>query len=351
MFRRSGRKGNYAYAVARVKAKKAKLLTEEDYDKLLQMAVPEISRYISEIGYQKEMVDYAGKYSGLDLLEHALNANLARVLHGVLSSTEGELNTMVSAYLEKWDFWNLKMILRGKSYGLSADEIRDHLIIAGSLSAESLDKLLALDLGDDLMLAFAKMSGISSQDVLASYKDVDNKIGSIEDFLDKYYYYRLLASVDPSNTPGKMFRDYIRREIDAKNLETILKLKAEGIYGEPVMKYIIPGGKEVDLKLATQLANAETIPSISSDVQQLEFYEFLKPLVENEGVLIRDVVREMQKYEIAQAKKFAHMYPLSVVPVVDFVIHKEFEVSNIRTVARGLESGLDKDKIKELLVI
>ena len=59
----------------------------------------------------------------------------------------------------------------------------------------------------------------------------------------------------------------------------------------------------------------------------------------------------MKKYEIAQAKKFAHMYPLSVVPVIDYMIHKEIEVNNIRTVARGIESGLDKDIIKGLLVI
>ena len=55
MFNRSGRAGNYAYAVSRVKAKKALLLKDEDYNKMLLMSVPEISRYISESGYQKEM--------------------------------------------------------------------------------------------------------------------------------------------------------------------------------------------------------------------------------------------------------------------------------------------------------
>ena len=59
MFNRSGRTGNYAYTVSRVKAKKAQLLKEEDYNKMLQLSVPEISRYISETGYQKEVVDLA----------------------------------------------------------------------------------------------------------------------------------------------------------------------------------------------------------------------------------------------------------------------------------------------------
>ena len=59
MFNRSGRAGNYAYAVSRVKAKKALLLKDEDYNKMLLMSVPEISRYISESGYQKENSNYA----------------------------------------------------------------------------------------------------------------------------------------------------------------------------------------------------------------------------------------------------------------------------------------------------
>lgn len=59
----------------------------------------------------------------------------------------------------------------------------------------------------------------------------------------------------------------------------------------------------------------------------------------------------MDKYKIAQAKKFSHMYPLSVIPIIDYMIHKENEVSNIRMIARGLENGLNKDTIKGLLVI
>ncbi|MBQ8179033.1 MAG: ATP synthase A1 subunit C [Candidatus Methanomethylophilaceae archaeon] len=350
MFRRSGRKGNYAYTVARVKAKKSLLLGEEDYNKMLQMSVPEISRYISESGYQKEMAELAGRIEGIDLVEHATYANMAKVFSSILAASQGELETMVAAYLEKWDIWNLKVILRGKSYGLGADEIREDLVPAGSLGAESLEKLIALDSIDDAIVNFAKMDKVNGQELLDIYKESGN-LGSVEDYLDKYHYARLLASIDPSSRPTKMFQEYVRKEIDVRNLETILKLKAEGIYGEQVMQYIIPGGKQVDKKLAVQLANAETIAAAASDLSQLEFYEIIKDLVEADEVRIRDVVSEMKRYEIAQAKKFSHLYPLSVVPILDYMIHKEIEVGNIRTISRGVESGLDKETIKGLLVI
>ena len=50
-------------------------------------------------------------------------------------------------------------------------------------------------------------------------------------------------------------------------------------------------------------------------------------------------------------KSFSHLYPLSIIPIIDYMIHKENEVNNIRIIARGIESGLDKDIINGLLVI
>ena len=351
MFRRSGRKGNYAYTVARVKAKKSLLLGEEDYNKMLQMSVPEISRYISESGYQKEMADLAGKFEGVDPAATATYTSMAKVFSSILAASQGGLETMVAAYFEKWDIWNLKVILRGKSYGLDAEAIREDLVPAGSLGAESLEKLISLESSEDIISNYAKMAKMNGQEILDAYKESGNNLGAVEDYCDKYHYYRLLSSIDPSSRPTKMFEEYVRKEIDVRNLETILKLKAEGIYGETVMQYIIPGGKQVDKKLAVQLANAETIAAAASDLSQLEFYEIIKDLVEADSVNLRDVVSEMKKYEIAQAKKFSHLYPLSVVPILDYMIHKEIEVSNIRTIARGIESGLSKETIKGLLVI
>ncbi len=350
MFRRSGKKGNYAYTVARVKAKKALLLKEEDYNKMLMMSVPEISRYVSESGYQKEMTDLAGRMSGLDLLEYATYASMAEVFRSILSASEGELKDMVVAYLAKWDYWNLKVILRGKSYGLQADRIREDLVPAGSLGAEALDKLIAYDTEDETLAGFAAMTHMAfPQDVLSGVK-AEKNLGLLEDYMDKCYYENLVESIDPSTRPTKLFLDYIKHEIDSKNLETILKLKIEGITGDKVMEYFIAGGKQIDKKLAQQLANAETISAALPDISQLDVYESIKDGLEGTPSTTK-VISGMQKYRMENARHFSHLYPLSAIPVFDFMIHKESEVSNIRIVARGIDSGLDKATIKQLLVI
>ena len=86
MFGRSGKKGNYAYIVARVKSKKAALLKDDAYSKMLLMSLPEISRFISESGYQKEITELTGKYSGVDLIEHATYINMARLFRSIFKT-------------------------------------------------------------------------------------------------------------------------------------------------------------------------------------------------------------------------------------------------------------------------
>jgi V/A-type H+-transporting ATPase subunit C len=243
------------------------------------------------------------------------------------------------------------VILRGKTYGVDNESIKEDLVPAGQLNEAMLDRLLSLETDKEILTEFSKMEHLEiTPEMISAYK-ADGHLRSIEDYLDKLYYKNVLKSIDPSSRPAHLFQDYVRREIDIINLETILILKMEGICGDDVMNYIIPGGKQIDKKLATQLANAETISAAANDLAQLDFYEDIKETLGAETKSLKDLVAGMKKYHIRQAKKFSHLYPLSVIPVLDFMINKKVEVDNIRIIARGIESGIDRDTIKGLLVI
>lgn len=350
MFGRKGKKGNYAYTVARVKAKKSALLKEDAYSKMLMMSLPEISRFISESGYQKEITELTGKYNGVDLIEHATYANMANLFKGILNSSEGELKDMIAADLERWDAWNLKVILRGKSFGLDMDQMKEDLVPAGQLGLAQLETLMGYGSEEEILQAYGKYVDLAiPQSVLAAYGEEKN-LAIIEDYLDKAYYERLLLNVDPSSRPKRLFQDFIRNEIDITNLETILKLKKEGITGDVILGYYIPGGAQIDKKLATQLASADSVSAMANDLAQLDFYDDIKDALDDSKSL-KDIVAALTKYHRKQAKTFTHLYPLSVIPVIDYMIHKETEVNNIRIIARGIESGLDKEIIKGLLVV
>jgi V/A-type H+-transporting ATPase subunit C len=349
MFRSSGN-GNFAYTSARVKAKKSKLLKEEDYNKLLMMSVPEMSQYISEAGYSKEMADLANRYSGLELLEYATYANMAKAFRSILQSSTGELSNMVEAYLTKWDFENVITIVRGRKYGLTAEQIREDLVPAGSLTSEDFEKLMSTNSIDDAIEFIKKKLGVHIPEEAVGVLKESGNLQPLEDNLVKEYYRKLLASISKNDRPTDIFRTYVKDCIDIKNVETVMKFKADKITGGIVAQFWIPGGYEVDEKVMEQLAAAPDVQSVLNEIQNLRMYADIKDDLKEDST-VSDVVGAMDRYKARLANKVSHMYPLSVIPVVDYMIHKEYEVRNIRLIAHGTDSGLDRDRLKAMLVI
>lgn len=349
--RKRKKRGNYPYTVTRVKAKKSLLIKKEEYDKMLMMSLPEISRYMSETGYQKEMSELASRIEGIDLVEHAAYLNMSRVFKEILDASDGDLHTMISAYLDKWNVWNVKVIIRGKSFGLDEKSIREDLITAGSLKEAQLEKLLALPTIEEVLTEYGRMDSIAiPEEIKTSYNDTGS-LSRIEDFLDKFRYTRLVESIIPDTKPTEALLDYVRHDIDVVNFSTIMKLKAEGIHGEQVMEYIIPNGKQLDRRKSLNLANIESMADVAGEITQLDFYEDIKDILESPDISVRAIESALKKYEMRLAKVFSHMNPLSVAPVVDFMINKETEVFNILAIARGRQSEIPHETIKELLVI
>jgi len=134
--------GNYPYVVARVKAKKTLLLPRDTYAKMLQMEIPSIARMLGDGEYRQQVVALGARYSGVDLIERATSENLARVFTQIYEFCEGQLQTMIGNYLDRWDVNNIKTILRGKLYGATPQEITEDLVPAGSLPAVFLQELV-----------------------------------------------------------------------------------------------------------------------------------------------------------------------------------------------------------------
>jgi V/A-type H+-transporting ATPase subunit C len=353
MIMKWGRKGNYSYSCARAKAKKRFLLTKDNYPKLMMMDLNEIGRFLGETQYQTEMVELASRYSGVSLIELGTSRNLARTNSNVLGFCTGELEEMIEAYLSRWDFWNIKTVLRGKFYGATAEEIEEDLVPAGKLTMEYLDSLIAMESNAELFEAVRRKEGICVPDEVMTALEETGTLQPIEDFLDKIYYARLLERIKPTTKPKKLFLRFIQKEIDVVNLHTLLKLKRADIPPDRMCNFFIDGGEELSLYDLTRLAGMETFEQMVDEIGNLKFLEDISEGLEDakRGASLTVVMRELQRHLIRQSERFSHIHPLSVLPVLDYLIRKKIEVDNIRIIARGKESEMDPEVIKSLLVV
>jgi V/A-type H+-transporting ATPase subunit C len=345
--------GNFAYACARVKAKKSFLLSHDTYSRMLVMDVYEIGRFLGETQYREEMARYASKLSGANLVEVAVTRNLAETYSNILSFTTGHLREMVGDYLMRWDMFNVKTILRGKTTGVKDEHILDTLVPAGAFSESYLRSLVALGSVQETMDALLLEPSLRiTPDLVREVVD-SKRIAGFEDHLDKALYYDLLRVVKGMNRADQLLREFVRREVDVTNLKVLLKMKAERIPEDRIAKFLIPGGREYSMDKLRAMAQAEGLPAIIEEMERSSMYEDIKPALDRfkNDQKLSEITIALDKALTYTSEKFAHLYPLSVLPIVNYMIRKKVEVDNIRIIARGKQSNLSTEVIEGLLVM
>ncbi len=337
---------NYAYLATRVRAMKSKLLPKETYPRLMNMEIDEIIRFIEESEYKQDVDELARTYEGVDLIEHALNRNLAVTFTKLINISEGESNYLVREYLKKYDIWNIKSILRGKYCNATVHEIKEVLVSAGQFSYTFLSELAAKESYEDVISAFEDTKYFPA---LSEYDGT--RLYVIENKLDKMYYDELLDAMrDPRAKERKLFVKFIRTEIDVKNLNTLFRLKKAGADQDITMELLINGGLELgmdDIKKLLPLSFNEFIQSLEKYSIWEEISETVKPDMES----LIGVETRLVKHSLKSAARLSHAYPLSIVPIMDYIVNKENEINNLRITTRGKAVNLSDEIIKEQLVL
>ncbi|MFB6111551.1 MAG: V-type ATP synthase subunit C [Halobacteriaceae archaeon] len=347
----SGAASNVEYVMARVRARRAALFGSEEYSKLLRMGPSEIARFMEETEYDREINALGSRYSGVDLIEYALNRNLARHFDDLLRWSEGRLYDQVARYLRKFDAWNVKTVLRGLYSGTDAETIQDDLIRAGELDGALLDRLIN---AEGIPAAVEMLSGTIFGDGLAAAVDDYEATGllvPLENAVDRAYYEGLVAGVsDTDDRAEQLYVEFLRAEIDFRNLRNALRLARTGTDLDPA-EYFIDGGALFDEAAVRSLVDdpEALIARIRDSRYGEELADALDALEDADSLIGFEHALDAALLEYSD--HLSYTYPLSVCPVLAFVLAKEREVDNIRAVARGRESGLSEDEIEAELVM
>ncbi|GFO97165.1 ATP synthase A1, C subunit [groundwater metagenome] len=331
----------YAYIVARVRAMKGKLIPKEMYPRFLNMEIPEITRFIGESVYKKDVDELGKKYRGTDLIEHALNQNLALTYRKLIEVSQDEANYLITEYLRSWDIWNIKTILRGKFSGASDDEILEDVVSGGQLRYRDITEIVKVGTVEGVIASFAKTPYYPA---LEGYR---GNLAEIENALDLMYYSNLIKAV--TATGNKLFLKFLKTEIDLKNLKMLFRMKRAGMERDEIMKLLIPGGMELKDSDLIRLASL----SMSDFVRALEEYSYWNAISDISGELssLGDIETRLDKYGLVYASRISYYYPLSILPILDYILSKKIEVDNVRMIVRGKETSLPEDIIKSHLVM
>jgi V/A-type H+-transporting ATPase subunit C len=343
--------GNYPYVCARVRAKRATLLPNDVYRKLLLMDTHEITRFLGESQYKKEITELSVQATGFQLIDLALNRNIAEVYQQILGYTEGDLTTLLGAYLQREDIWNIKTILRGKSYNAKPEEIMKAIRSAGKYPESYWQNIVQQS--ETVQEAIELIKGNEYFDIINAFKeDWEVHPDLCENNLEQAYYHFLLNSIHARSEPNRLFLDFIREEINLINIKTLMMTKYESVEPTTISSMILPGGT-ISEKTIELLTNASDFQLFLEALQSVPEYQTIRDSI---GTIeqtnsLSHIIRTLEKDHLLKATKKSYLHPLSILPILDYFIRKRIEVENLRILTRAKEKGLPEQTIRELLVI
>ena len=342
---------NYEYVTARVRSRRAKLFDDDDYRKLVRMGPSEIARFMEDSEYEAEMNALGTRYSGVDLIEYALNRNLSKHFDDLLTWANGSLYANIANYLRKFDAWNVKTVIRGIYTDADSEDVEDDLIRTGEFSRKTLDRLTEATSVED---AIDALSGtIFGEPLEEAYEDFESSgvLVPLENAVDRAFFSHLLDDIGQPepDTPTALYREFLEAEIDFRNLRNALRVARSGAEIDPA-EYFIEGGRLFDGEELRQLASNtdELVTAIRESTYGDDLADALDELEEATSLI--GFEHALNTALLEYSGKLSNRYPLSICPVLAYVLGKEREIENIRAIARGREAGIPVEEIEAELI-
>ena len=362
---------NARYTCTRLRVRGTRLLTGPDYQRMLEMSIPQIARFIGEHGYGEEIHTLAGSRAAIDIIETALAKNLGASYQSVRSLTSGSLLLLTDWYLHRWDIVNVMTILRGKKRGLSPEKIREILVPAGDLGVSELDYLLAADSFAEVIerLPGWQLYPALTRECQHPYETCS--FANLEDRLYQQYYTDLLRKCRTGVPGAGILAATIRLEIDLTNFRNLLRLR-RGTVPQDIRTRMIAGGDILpeDLQHLAGVTDREEFIGFfrKSHLQPLlvDSYHLLYPETpDTRGKAetfiserwtekmrpLHEMERAVTRIRLSRLEQLSKRNPFSILPVLVYLERKKYEISNIRAIVRGLEDEIPSAKIQQFLVL
>ena len=339
----------YAYSNARVKGMRAHLISQQQIDELVSArSVEELMGMLNNMGYREDFIKPAVKYGGADLVELALGRNMARTFTKVLGFTPKHGKATVAALIDKWDVHNIKTILLAKSMGEDSKRIEPFLVNAGSLGEDGLSGLLRRE---NVKGVVEELQGTVYREPLAEAYGEYEKRGEISvllSALDSFYYVGLPLRIGASHRDEKVILDLVKTEVDAKNIMNVLRAKKAGMKEEAARGLFVGQGKLNEREL-NRLAGCENVEAVVAELKgKYDLQGALDKFKQDGSLSYFEVELERRIVERGLLELRRSMF--SVGTIASFLFLKEQEIGNIRKIVRGIEFGVPREEIKEMVV-
>jgi len=349
------RADNYAYAVSYVRALRSRLLSPEQYETLLKAKdEQEALRYLTETVYAERLTKLSGKQWDPIETDLAIFEDYYDILGELLRTrtTEATRQLLETTYVRQ-EFSCLKIIMRLVKAETIPEELAQLVTPVGRYTPERILRLLKTrdirQLLEDIDDPKARTMAIEN---LEKYEKTNSTL-PIEVAADKFHLSSLWDMASRlDNWDREPVQDIVGTEVDAANVNLILRSKNLGMSASALQDLVIPIRYRLDqeAELAFEVATAEEAMRVLST----GYYRSIISSVTTECERKRSILPleiAMKKFFVERCSRVFIGFPFGVAPLLAFLNLKYLEGLDIRTLLLGKRDKMTAEALRHLLIM
>ncbi len=336
---------SYAYANARVKAMHSQLLDRDAMRALLDVkTLPEFIELLEESPYKQAFVSASVRYRGIELVKHALDADLVQSMQKVYKVAPAKAKPFLARYLQHWQVNNLKKILAAKAIGKPVEQT--DLLVLGPSDARFLSPFLAAkDFGEAARALAGTEYASAAASVLKEYEKTHD-FRLFLSALDDYHYAKLAEAA--ATIPDRHLWHFLRMRIDMMNAMAILRMRLSGMKTTEVSRRMLHAASR---GFAQSLIHARSMDAALGFLSTHAGMSFSQKDVDDaiHGKSLSGIEVSLDARMLTAARRTMRMSVLSLGTLVGYLHLKEAEVHALRKIAYATQFEV-KERIRATIV-
>ena len=174
---------------------------------------------------------------------------------------------------------------------------------------------------------------------------------TVDLMFDKYVITTLQTIQLPSKC-DQAHRRHVNRMIDLRNIKNLLRAKHLGYPAEDIAKLFLGEGQEIAPWKYTELADVDTVSQVISGLEGTSYFPVLKDTIEHyedEGT-VQVLETALDGYFLKQLRDISLQHYTNIGPTLRFLVSKEYEITNLKMIVKGLGEQLTPETMKRFLV-
>jgi len=333
----------FVYPNAKFEAIGNPFIKEKELDNVTESK--DILSFMETINKLKEY-----KISGTDTysIQKSLDDSFIQTIYMMRNDSSKKMNKFFDAYLEKLDIFLIKNILKSKIDGITIEQEKIKEAILPT-TKKLLQKIIDSDKNN--LPVILKEYGFD-EEIIKELSNEKPDFLKIDTTINKDLINRFKQIKVPTKSE-KAKQKIVKIVIDINNIKNILRAKQLNFDQEQCKNLFIGEGQEIALWKYNELASLESVSQIISSLDGTSYYNTLKNAIEgyNKEKSVQLLEVALDKHLLKLVEDISIQNYLSIGPTIRFLISKEFEIMNLKIIAKGIAENLPKDFIKKFLVL